>query len=324
VHLIQIEARSIPAEGTGAIGYGCERFTFPSRTDPKNEIYYCIFRNHGIDVKRNFCRRRLQRYGNGGVMEERGDQPLDRALAVLEFVLTQRGPVAAITVADATGLPPATAHRMIAQLESRELLKRAFGSKKVFPGPRLIALGMSVVNRSLSSDEVHVVLVCLAARLDEHCHIGIVSGREVCYTDSAKSSRRSGLLFEPGDRAPIHCTSIGKCFLANLPAGELEQVLDQLELRSYTPKTMTARKDLVRHINQVRERGWASSNEEFAAGVVGCAVPLRNTSGNFLAGLGVSVPAAHCRYEEIDRFLPDLLEASAEIEILLSKTGETS
>ncbi|HMO29887.1 MAG TPA: IclR family transcriptional regulator [Enterovirga sp.] len=250
-------------------------------------------------------------------MDGKGDQPLDRAFAVLEFVLTRRGPVAASSIADATGLPPATAHRMIAQLEARSLLKRALGSKKVTAGPRLISLGMSAVESVFSSDDVHAVLVRLAAKVDEHCHVGIVSELEVRYTDSARSSRRSGLLFEPGRRAPVYCTSIGKCFLASLSPEELGQVLGDLKLAAHTPTTITSRSALVAQVEKVRSDGWASSNEEFTPGVVGCAVPLRNMKRHFIAGLGVSVPAAHCRHDEIGRFLPDLREAASQIEELL-------
>jgi DNA-binding IclR family transcriptional regulator len=251
-------------------------------------------------------------------MDEKGDQPLDRALAVIEFVLRQRGPIAASAIADATGLPAATAHRMIAQLEARSLLKRALGSKKVTTGPRLVALGMSAIESVLSSDDVHAALIRLAAKVREHCHVGIVSDLEVRYIDSARSNRRSGLLFEPGNRAPIYCTSIGKCFLASLSPEELAHILADLELVPHTPKTITSRSVLTAQVKKVRSDGWASSNEEFTPGVVGCAVPLRSAKRHFIAGLGVSLPAAHCRHDEIERFLPDLLEAASQIQELLS------
>lgn len=245
---------------------------------------------------------------------EPGQQPLDRALAVLEFVLSQRAPVAASAVAQATGLPAATTHRLIGQLEARSLLKRALGSKKLLPGGRLVGLGAQILNSALVVDHVHLLLARLAAHLEENCHLGIISGVEVLYVASARSTRPSGLIFEPGRRAPIHCSSIGKMFLSTLSDADLDQVLRGLVFEPYTPKTILSAQNLVDDLKRVRRRCWASTDEEYAPGVVGCAVPVRNSAGLFLAGLGVSVPAAHCRYEEVEKFIPDLLDCAAAIQ----------
>jgi DNA-binding IclR family transcriptional regulator len=226
--------------------------------------------------------------------------------------------VAASNIREATGLPPATVHRIILQLEARSLLKRALGSRKLLPGGRLVSLGTRILSAALVGDVTHTLLVGLAARLQEHCHTGIVSGGEVWYIDSARSARRSGLLFEPGGRAPIYCTSIGKVFLAGLPEPEFVSVASAIDLKPFTPTTITCSSRLAEDIASVRARGWASTNEEFTPGVVGCAVPLRNSKREFVAGLGVSVPAALCPYEEISKFVPDLVDTSAQIESALA------
>ena len=241
------------------------------------------------------------------------DQPLDRALAVLEFVLTQRGPVSAAAVAEATQLPAATAHRLIGQLEARSLLKRALGSKKLLPGRRLVELGTRIVTAALVADGTHLLLERLAAKLDEHCHLGIISHQEVLYIDSARTVRPSRLLFEPGRRAPIYCTSIGKVFLSTLSEPDLDRLVRRIDFKVYTPTTISSSKALIEDIGRVRRRGWASTDGEFTPGVVGCAVPLRN-GGMFVAGLGVSVPTAHCSYDEIEKFIPDLIACAAAIE----------
>ena len=261
-----------------------------------------------------YQRGRAAKVRDGSEGEGKGaDQPFDRALAVLDAVLSQRGPVTATSVAEATGLPLATAHRLVGQLESRALLKRALGSKKLLPGSRLVDLGTKIMRAVLVADGTHVLLARLAAKLEEHCHIGIVSDMQVLYVDSARSTRRSGLLFEPGQQAPIYCTSIGKTFLATLPLHDLTRCIEDIQLTPHTVRTIVAQADLLREVDRVRERGWAASNEEFTAGVVGCAVPLLTPDGSFLAGLGVSVPAVQCPFDDIGRFVPDLLACAAAI-----------
>lgn len=249
--------------------------------------------------------------------DESRDQPLDRALAVLEGVLKAKSAATLTEIAGTTGLPIATVHRIAGQLEGRGLLKRALGSRKLLPGPRLVALGAKILEASVVGDRGHLALEALAKQIEEHCHVGIISGQDVLYVDSARSGQQARLHFEPGRRAPVYCTSIGKVFLASLPTAALEAFVELIELKRFTPRTIHTRTALLQEIDRVRKRGWASSNEEFTPGVIGCAVPVNAPSGEFAAGLGVSVPVAHCPYERIGEYVPALAACAREFQIIL-------
>src|SRR5258708_40035717 len=111
----------------------------------------------------------------------------------------------------ACAVPVPTAQRLVAQVEMRGLLKRALGSKKVTVGKALLQLSLSALDAAVRSDRPHQILLALSADLSEHTQVGIRSGNDVLYIDTASAPRSSGgLLFEQGRRAPLHCTSIGK------------------------------------------------------------------------------------------------------------------
>jgi IclR family transcriptional regulator, acetate operon repressor len=245
------------------------------------------------------------------------DQPLDRALLVIEEVLNAQRPVTLSDIAGSAGLAPATVHRIVTQLEARSLLKRVIGSKRILPGPRLVALGAHILESAFVSDRSHAALTALAQATDEHCHIGIVYEQEVLYVDSARRAASSRLHFEPGTRAPVYCTSIGKVFMASLPKPALDGFTASIPFKAFTPNTITSRAKLVREIGQVRERGWASTDEEFTPGVVGCAVPIKGQSGEFVAGLGISVPKARCTPIQLQAFVPALRSCGSEVEKVL-------
>ena len=241
------------------------------------------------------------------------DQPLDRAVALLSVLATEARPLTVTELAARCGYPVPTVHRLVAQLERRRLVRRALGSKKVLVGPALVRLGTAVVDAAMKSDRVHQVLVALAGSLREPCHLGVRSGDEIVYVDSARTVRSSGLQFEEGRRAPIHCTSIGKLFLADLTDEDLEWWLGHAEITKVAPASITSKQKLKAVIREVRQSGWAASNEEFAPGVVGCAVPVRLGSGELLAGLGVSVPSARTSFSKLRSFVPALRAAAADI-----------
>lgn len=254
------------------------------------------------------------------VAEGSPDQPLDRAFAVLNGVADAARPVSVTEIAADCGLPVPTVHRLVGQLERRGLLARALGSKRVVVGPALVRLGTASLEAALRVDRPHQVLVALAERLGEHCQIGRRVDNAIVYLDSARAPRSDGLYFEHGGRAPLHCTSIGKLFLADMSDADLDAWLTHHTLDRMTNTTLVAAGPLKALVKRVRRENWAVSNQEFIVGVVGCAVPIRHGDGRLIAGLGISAPSARVPFDQLGSFRR-LMEASA-TEIALSLAGD--
>lgn len=246
--------------------------------------------------------------------DQASDQPLDRALAILMTVAGAARPISVTDVAAACGLAGPTAHRLVLQLEKRGLLKRALGSKKVLGGEALLNLGLSALDAAVRGDRPHQILLSVAAELGEHVQLGTRMDNDVLYLDTARAPRSgAGLQFEQGRRAPLHCTSIGKIFLAELSDDEFAWWLAHTPLQEATPRTIIKPAALRSVIAKVRSSGWATSKDEFAAGVIGCAVPIRTADGRLIAGLGISVPDARVKFKDLDTFRRILEHAASSI-----------
>jgi IclR family transcriptional regulator, acetate operon repressor len=245
--------------------------------------------------------------------ETASDQPLDRALAVMELVLAKPGRLSVATLAAEAHLPMPTAARLVTQLEARRLIRRGLGTRYLSPGPRLIGLGLDAARAAVTGEATHRLLVGLAARLGEHCQIGVVSGTDVVYVDSVRGTRGASLQFEPGEHAPIHCTSTGKLFLAELDDASLSSFLGTRPLPRHTASTVSDPAALRTQVHAVRRRGWASTDGEYVAGVVGCAVPIRDRNGAMLASLAVAIPEARTKCSGLHRVVPALRETAKAI-----------
>jgi DNA-binding IclR family transcriptional regulator len=105
---------------------------------------------------------------------------------------------------------------------------------------------------------------------------------------------------------PLHCTALGKALLA---FGDLELPSD---LTSFTPRTITDPEMLRRHLNEVRQHGYAVDDEEFDIGVRCIAVPVFDFRGKAVGAIGISGPAT--------RMTPERLPALAEIVVEIGKT----
>jgi IclR family acetate operon transcriptional repressor len=244
------------------------------------------------------------------------DGPLDRAIAILTFVAEQKKALSAAEIAAALSLPLPTAHRLIGNLESRGLIQKALGTKRYLVGSKLVTLAAKTIGAAFRTVRRHAVLSAVADRIGEQCEIGVVRDNVVVYVDSVRSRQQQGLQFNPGDAAPLHCTSTGKIYMSRLPAKVRKRLIHSLPLVRYTPRTITDPEELLALLEETRRRGWAKTNEEFVRGVVGCAVPIVSPEGDLIACLGVSVPAARVGFAGLDAFISPLQDAAS----LLSET----
>ncbi|CCE07827.1 Transcriptional regulatory protein [Bradyrhizobium sp. STM 3843] len=250
------------------------------------------------------------------MIEGKSDGPLDRAFAIVGHIAGQTKAVSVAEIADALSLPLPTAHRLVGNLEERGLVQKALGTKRYVVGNRLVTLSAKVIGAAFRTARRHAVLRAVAAEIGEQCEIGVVRDNMVAYVDSVRASQPQGLQFNPGEAAPLHCTSTGKIYMSRLSERAREKLCRALALTRYTETTIADVASLMTVLDETRKRGWAKTNEEFVRGVVGCAVPILSPDRELIACLGVSVPVARVSFAELDRFIAPLQKAAA----LLSET----
>jgi IclR family acetate operon transcriptional repressor len=255
-----------------------------------------------------------ERIGRKPTLEDQdpsADSPLARAFAILDFVASRGQPVQIAEIVAAIGVPPPTAHRLAVNLEERGMLQRALGSRKFVLGPAMVSLAFKAVTASINDAKQRSILMALSERISEQVEIAIVRDNQVVFVETVKPAHAAGLQIATGTKAPLHCTSSGKIFLSCLTTTTREKLIRSLPLDRYTQATITDADGLSKELTAIRRRGWATNNEEFNSGVVGCAVPVLGDKGIFIASLGVSAPIARADLDKVKSFVP-LLQAAAE------------
>jgi IclR family acetate operon transcriptional repressor len=246
-----------------------------------------------------------------GITETGKAFPTVKAVAILEAMATVRRPLGVTEVGVLLGLPKPTAHRIVRMLESEGLLQREPGSRRFVPGARLVRLGLGVVAASMLSAPRHAILEALSQKIGETCNFGVMAGSHVVYLDRVESAWPFGLRFEPGSRVPLHCTSMGKLFLSLMPAKKCALLLRSIPLYRYTENTITDAARLEAELENIRSAEVSTDNQEFLAGVVCVAVPVRDTNKQPVAALAISAPLARMTLQQGLQHVP-LLQAAAE------------
>lgn len=237
-----------------------------------------------------------------------------RSFAILEHVAKARGPVDVLDIIATLKLPKATAYRLVDWFVGHGYLAREPGRRRLIVGPRLTDLAFGALSSSMRNDTPHVVLQRLVHTLNETCNIGTLLNGEVVYLDRVEAEHWPlRLHYTSGSRVPLHCSAIGKLFLALAPSARRKRLLQSLELRKFTDATITDRARLDSELQQIRREQVSFDREEYLAGVVCMAVPVLGKNGELLAALAIQAPEARMNLQTARRHLPALRDAAHEL-----------
>ncbi len=236
-----------------------------------------------------------------------------KAFTVLETIVSAQRPLSVSELTALMDVPTPTMHRIVRLLDADGFLQREPGSRLYSPGPRLVGFALDTLRTSMRSAPRHAVLQKLSATVCETCNFGMIVGNSVAYLDRVEAAWPLGLKFEPGSYVPIHCTSIGKLLLSALPRRRRDELIKSATLERYTANTMTDAGKLMQEFDRIRKQGYSIDNQEFLAGVVCIAAPVRDKRGNICAGVAISAPQARMSTAEAVGHLATLLAAAEEL-----------
>jgi len=237
-----------------------------------------------------------------------------RSFAVLEHVASSRAPVDVLDIIASLKLPKATAYRLVDWFVTQGYLSREPGRRRLIVGPKLTNLAFCALSSSMRHDTPHVVLQRLVHTLNETCNIGTLLNGEVIYLDRVEAEHWPlRLHYTIGSRVPLHCSAIGKLFLALAASPRRRRLLQSLELRPFTESTITDGARLEAELRQIRKEQVSFDREEYLVGVVCMAVPVIGKNGEMLAALAIQAPEARMNVQTARRHLPALRHAADEL-----------
>lgn len=242
-------------------------------------------------------------------------ESVDNALRVL-VLLGQRPQLRLTDVSKYLGVASSTAHRLLAMLSYRGLVRQNVATRSYEPGPALDQLAYGLLRRLDVRSRARPILEKLNADLEETVHLGRLEGGEVHFIDSIESTRALRVVNRLGRSMPAHCTSTGKALLATLSEAELLAVYPDEELVQLTRHSIASRSELIAALAQINRRGFATSQEESEEGVQSLAVALRAVRSPRLA-LCASVPVSRMSASARKTIREHLIESAEAIDLLL-------
>lgn len=244
-----------------------------------------------------------------------GVQSVERVIDLLELLADAPGEVSLARLAEGTGLPPSTVHRLLGTLVRRGYARR-LPSRRYVLGPRLVLLGERSTSTLGALARPH--LAWLVDQIGETANLALLDGERVVYAAQVPSRHSVRMFTEVGRRVRLHCTGVGKVLLARQPPAVARDILLRAGLPARTERTVTDPDELLAALPGIAAQGFAVDDGEQEAGVRCLAVPV--PGGVVEAALSVSGPEGRLPADALPRMVPLLQAAAAALAAELSGT----
>lgn len=220
-------------------------------------------------------------------------------------------------IAQALDVDKSTAFRLLSTLASRGFVVQDQDTRRYRLGLQIVELSRYVLDRIELRSLAKPWVKRLKQLTGESAHLAVLTDGRAVYIDQEESGATLSVNTEIGRQAPIHCTAIGKSLLAYLPPEDLDRLLGRMTLTRYTPRTITTLRELIPHLESIRERGYAVDDEEFDPGVRCVAAAIRDYRSKVIASVGISGPAIRVTLERIPELGASAMETADRISRLI-------
>lgn len=195
----------------------------------------------------------------------------------------------------------ATIHRILNTLQARGYLSRNRQTRAYTLGIRVLALYNSLSMNFNIQQLIRPYLDSVVAETGETAHIAIVLNNKVVFIDRVRGRKIISANTEIGQTLPLHCTALGKAYLAFAPEEELPKLVDT-PLARFTDKTIASIEALKADLQNVRRRGYALDLGEYNTELRCVAAPILDHMQVPIAMMGISGPKSELSLKQCGEY----------------------
>jgi IclR family pca regulon transcriptional regulator len=222
-------------------------------------------------------------------------------------------------VANRTGLNRAAARRYMLTLQ--ELGYLGANEDRFFLQPKVLDLGYAYVSSMQIDKLVRPFLNELAARTRESSSFAVLDNDEVLFVARSSGDKILQISVSIGGRVPAYAISLGHALLSGLPEEDFDRYLKSLNSGRGGKPPMSA-SELKTAIEKARKQGWAMVANILTNGIVGIAVPIRQSDGTVMGAVNVANYGTG-NPKPLKEHLPLLMETAANLERTLQSRGQS-
>ena len=238
---------------------------------------------------------------------------VDKSFDILQQVADHGPHVRLASLHQLTGIPKPTLHRMLRTMLQHGLIRQdSVGVYSI--GSHLFCLTGQVYARVGMPSEVRQIMIDLQQEVNETIHVSAFQHGQLVYVEKLEASHAFQMISRVGKLQLLHSSAIGKAVLSRLPVPEARSLLDSLDMKRITERTIVDRKVLLDSLAPLRAQGYAVDDEEDENGLRAIGAAICDRTGYPTAGVSIVSPTFKMSLSQAYSCAPMLIQAARAIE----------
>lgn len=222
-----------------------------------------------------------------------GHRGVERATAMLRLLAQHPAGLSLSDLARESDLPLTTAYRIVSALRDAELIRETVDGRQAL-GVGTVALAGAFLGGLDLRAKARGALERLSDETGETCFLGVLASPHVVYLDIIDGRHRIRTVARVGGSQPALASAIGRSILTYSPV-ELRRGVVNDSLRMFGEDVDAT--EFARQLPEIEKLGYATDLEDTGICCVGA--PIFSHTGEAVAGISVSTPAARFTAERV-------------------------
>lgn len=239
---------------------------------------------------------------------------IEKCFKILETLAKSQEPLGITDISKKLGINKSTVYNIIYTLTNLHVLNFLPSGKFTF-GTLFYALANVASKKSNLIQLIHPYLNFIKDKTELSVFLGVRSGAQAVLVDKVEADYKIKLSSDVGMVMPPYAGAGIKAMLSQLPEEKIDEILEKVELRKYTDKTILDKKKFKEELLQVKNQGIAYDFEEYIDGMIGLAIPVKSGSRSVQAAIWVVGLKSQLSEEKIDKVVKLFLSLAKDIDM---------
>ncbi|MCG6894024.1 MAG: IclR family transcriptional regulator [Desulfobacteraceae bacterium] len=240
-------------------------------------------------------------------------QSIQRAVEILNLFSLARPNWGIAEISRATGLAKTTVHNIVSTLSQGGFLLQNTETRKYTLGHKIFTLGAIMAGTMDINLKASGPAHQITARTGLISRVAVWDNDAALVTLNVNPKYGSSLSQQIGPRVVAYCSAIGRALLAHLAPSDLEIYLERWKPVTFTPHTVTDKKELLRILDRTRRQGYALNDQELAPGQSAIAAAIFRSGGTLAASICLTSTPEVITGSRMPELVADLRSTAAEI-----------
>lgn len=209
---------------------------------------------------------------------------LERALLILESVAREKRGLTNKDLSAELGIATSSCSYILERLERNGYLARDPASGRYSIGLKVVAIARGALRPFDFRKLAEPVLKRFSDQTGLEAAAGVLDQGQLMVLVRVSNGKFPRADVDTGSEFPAQSTAMGKVLMAHLPVQEVAELIEK-GLTARTSRTIVSKEKLIEELNQVRQRGYATTDEEHEMGMRSVGVPIAGPWGKIDAAL---------------------------------------